>query len=221
MKHRNMEHHKILGLMDADTGECLVVGLNPTKMKTLGYDIGLGGEAPEAAAPGGGGGPREPREPREGRRIAGLVRHVRMHPGARSEREADIEAPGGQGQEREFTNLRFRMEGWDSVLPAPLWGLFSLTRQADIRRADRTPYEFTPEGFCAWVCDFCVWAAEQVLPGALAAHGVGTEAGALAVIRAVEGMSETELKAIAARAYEDAALHGAPITQGMHVRVGS
>lgn len=164
--------HTMRGLVDTDTGELLLRGLNIQGARSAGYVKGKqaaeGEDAPPAKGGGGngGGGGRPSARP--------VIRDVTEEQAVRA---LKTEPPRELVRPQQVNNVRGVLETWTIVVPAPAFALFAMGREV-IHRADGTPYPMTPDGFQEYLWDaFRTWHEDHMpfllgLPESLPASDV-------------------------------------------------
>jgi hypothetical protein len=222
--HRTNEGHRIVGVIDVDTGDVCPFVPNAIKARFPGFfgekgerasggagsPSGAGGGGRDSGRGGGGSGSRPPSE----RHVAGRLVRLVNKGGRRVELEAPTEHTFPSQPAREATNLRVRLEGWDVAVPAAAFGLFSLFRDGGACDDDGKPYGWDPDGFSSWLWDVVRHAAEKMLPRLYAGHDPRTQMGVVRLVRSVSGMTDSEIQQIAQMAYAEAAVHGAIVVKG-------
>ena len=159
---RTGDRHVMRGLVDLDTGELLVKGLNINGARAQGYVVG---KKPPDSEPGS-------KTPPRGARPA--VRDVTEEQAVRA---LTSEAPKELTRPQQVSNVRGVLETWTVVVPAPAFALFAMGREV-IRREDGTEYPMTPDGFQQYLWDaFRTWHEDHMpfllgLPADLAADDV-------------------------------------------------
>lgn len=178
--------HSIRGLVDLDTGELLLKGLDMTGARKRGFVAMKGRPGGEAA-----GSPAS--APRASARP--VIREVTEDQAARALRS---EPPKELTRPQTVSNVRGVLETWTFVVPAPAFSLFMLGRET-IRRDDGTPYPMTPDGFQAYFWEaFRTWHEDHMalllgLPSELPADDVE-----LIVGRVMQRITETTYLRLAA-----------------------
>lgn len=208
--------HDVIGLVDEDTGEVLVAGMNAWGAKNQGYVVGKGGDSrkdreraarkardeaeggsPPAKPSGKRGRPKLDREKQRTRlKSTTSVRigaHELVYPG-------DAEAPRSHIP----TPIRTVLEGWNLVLPPHIFGLFSVAREVMCDDQGRD-YGWEPEGFSAFVWDCVKGYLEFVLPPLLAGASDGNlnEHDALKMLRRIGDMAPQHLVQVVQEAVEE------------------
>jgi hypothetical protein len=187
------DKHTIKGLVDMDTGEVLVAGMNPRKARLENYVVGKGGESrrdrlargekgaygPPRTAGGDGTGGAGGAGGGAGKPAAGGAGGGRRTPPLDRERQkqtlskATAFRVGGKVYEHPGTTnpppgriptpVITTLQGWNLTLPPYIFGLFSVAIQV-ITRDDGRPYEWTPEGLNDFLWDTVRAHIEFIVP---------------------------------------------------------
>lgn len=138
------DRHAMRGLVDLDTGELLVKGLNMNGARASGYVTGKNPPKDD-----GGGKPRSP--------AAAARPAVRPMSEEQAVRSLTQDPPKELTRPQQVSNVRGVLETWTFVVPAPAFALFAMGREI-IRREDGTEYPMTPDGFQQYFWDaFRTW----------------------------------------------------------------
>ena len=193
---RSGDKHTISGLIDLDTGEVLIEGMNARAAVLQGYVEGHNNSRQKQKAREGEGG-RTPRLDRtKQKQLLAKATGVKIG-GTSFVYPGSAEPP----QNRVPTPIRTVLEGWNLVLPPHIFGLFSVVRE--ILVDDRGhEYNWDPEGFSNFVWDCVVHYIEWIMPPLLAEASGGrmSENGALRVLRRIAAMAPEDVMSAAEEA---------------------
>ena len=214
--------HKIRGLVDDDTGEVLVPGLNPRTAQAMGFIQGKAGNSRKDRARAAQAASQDDDDRGSGPSTRPQSARGNKKKGPRLDREAQsktlsktvsfrvggvaYEHPGRKDPPRNRipTPVTTTLEGWDLALPPYVFGLFSVAREV-LTHDDGNPYEWTPEGLNDFLWDVVRAHLEFVLPPLLARASDGQlpEHAALRVLRRISNMRPEELVEVAQQAAKE------------------